>query len=57
MTFDPTFLSSFVLVLTGFGGAFLAALWIALVIWTYRDIRARVVIHWCIFFRRYWSRC
>ena len=40
MTFDPTFLSSFVLVLTGFGGAFLAALWIALVIWTYRDIRA-----------------
>lgn len=41
MTFDPTFLSNFVLVLTGFGGAFLAALWIALVIWTYRDIRAR----------------
>lgn len=29
------------LVLTAFGGAFLAALWIALVIWTYRDIRAR----------------
>jgi RNA polymerase subunit RPABC4/transcription elongation factor Spt4 len=41
MPFDPTFLSNFLLVLTAFGGAFLAALWIALVIWTYRDIRAR----------------
>src|SRR5512147_2567050 len=41
MTFDPTFVSNFLLVLTGFGGAFLAALWIALVVWTYRDIRAR----------------
>ena len=41
MTFDPTFVSNLLLVLTGFGGAFLAALWIALVIWTYRDIRTR----------------
>ncbi len=41
MSFDPTFLSNLLLVLTAFGGAFLAALWIALVIWTYRDIRAR----------------
>jgi RNA polymerase subunit RPABC4/transcription elongation factor Spt4 len=41
MTFDPTFLSNLLLVLTAFGGAFLAALWIALVIWTYRDIRSR----------------
>ena len=41
MPFDPTLLSNFLLVLTAFGGAFLAALWIALVIWTYRDIRAR----------------
>ncbi|MBI2758087.1 MAG: zinc ribbon domain-containing protein [Chloroflexi bacterium] len=41
MPLDPTFLSNFLLVLTGFGGAFVAALWIALVIWTYRDIRAR----------------
>src|SRR5512132_4031906 len=41
MTFDPTFLSNIILVLTGFGGAFLAALWISLVIWTYRDIRTR----------------
>ena len=41
MPLDPSFLSSIVLVLTAFGGAFLAALWIALVIWTYRDIRSR----------------
>ena len=41
MTFDPTFLSNFFLILTGFGGAFIAALWIALIIWTYRDIRSR----------------
>ncbi len=41
MSFDPAFLSNLVLVLTAFGGAFLAALWIALIIWTYRDIRSR----------------
>ncbi|GAB4545063.1 MAG: hypothetical protein Fur002_18880 [Anaerolineales bacterium] len=41
MNFDPVFLSSLTLALTAFGGAFLAALWISLVIWTYRDIRAR----------------
>ncbi|GAB4421091.1 MAG: zinc ribbon domain-containing protein [Anaerolineales bacterium] len=41
MNFDPNFLSNLILVLTGFGGAFLAALWIALVIWTYRDVRGR----------------
>ena len=41
MNFDPTFLSNLILLLTGFVGAFLAALWIALVIWTYRDIRGR----------------
>jgi RNA polymerase subunit RPABC4/transcription elongation factor Spt4 len=41
MTFDPTFLSNLILVLTAFGGAFLAALWVSLVIWTYRDIRSR----------------
>jgi RNA polymerase subunit RPABC4/transcription elongation factor Spt4 len=41
MTFDPIFLSSLTLVLTAFGGAFLVALWVSLVIWTYRDIRAR----------------
>jgi RNA polymerase subunit RPABC4/transcription elongation factor Spt4 len=41
MTLDPSFLSNFFLVLTGFGGAFLAALWVSLVVWTYRDIRNR----------------
>jgi len=41
MNFDPTFLSNLLLVLTAFGGAFLAALWIALIIWTFRDIRTR----------------
>jgi RNA polymerase subunit RPABC4/transcription elongation factor Spt4 len=41
MTFDPTFLSSAMLVLVGFGGAFLTALWISLIVWTYRDIRSR----------------
>jgi len=41
MTFDPTFLSNLVLILTAFGGAFLAALWVSLVVWTYRDIRRR----------------
>ena len=41
MTLDPTFLSSLTLVLTGLAGAFLVALWLALVIWTYRDMRSR----------------
>jgi len=41
MTFDPSFLSDFMLILTAWGGAFLAALWLSLIVWTYRDIRAR----------------
>ena len=41
MTFDPVFLSSLTLVLTAFGGAFLIALWVSLIVWTYRDMRAR----------------
>ncbi len=41
MTLDPTFLSSLTLVLTGLAGAFLVALWVALVVWTYRDMRSR----------------
>jgi RNA polymerase subunit RPABC4/transcription elongation factor Spt4 len=41
MILDPTFLSGFTLILTGFTGAFLAALWVAAVIWTFRDIRSR----------------
>lgn len=41
MIFDPAYISNLVLVLTGFGGAFLAALWLSLIIWTYRDIKSR----------------
>jgi len=41
MSFDPSYLGNFMLFLTAWGGAFLAALWFSLVIWTYRDIRAR----------------
>ena len=41
MTFDPSFISNFMLILTAWGGAFLAALWLSLIVWTYRDIRAR----------------
>lgn len=41
MSFDPSSLSNFVLILTAWGGAFIAALWLSLVIWAYRDIRMR----------------
>ncbi len=41
MTFDPVFLANLTLVLTAFAGAFLVALWVSLVVWTYRDIRSR----------------
>lgn len=41
MTFDTSFLSNFMLILTAWGGAFLAALWLSLIVWTYRDIRSR----------------
>ncbi len=41
MTFDPTQLRTFVLILAAWSAAFLAALWLSLVIWTYRDIRNR----------------
>lgn len=41
MTFDPTTLSTIVLVAIAFAAAFLSALWLSLIIWTYRDIRRR----------------
>jgi RNA polymerase subunit RPABC4/transcription elongation factor Spt4 len=41
MTFDPSAFSNVILILTAWGGAFVAALWLSLVIWTYRDIRGR----------------
>src|SRR4030067_106737 len=41
MTFDPASLTIILLILTAWGAAFLAALWLSLVIWTFRDIRSR----------------
>jgi hypothetical protein len=41
MIFDPSTLSNFLVILTIWGGAFVAALWLSLAIWTFRDIRAR----------------
>jgi RNA polymerase subunit RPABC4/transcription elongation factor Spt4 len=41
MTFDPTSLTGLAIIITAFGGAFIAALWLSLVVWTYRDIRSR----------------
>ncbi len=41
MTFDPSALSSFVLLAAAFGAAFVAALWLSLIFWAYRDIRSR----------------
>ena len=41
MDFDPTSLSNFMLFIAAWGGAFIAALWLSLVIWSYRDIRQR----------------
>jgi RNA polymerase subunit RPABC4/transcription elongation factor Spt4 len=42
MSFDPGFLNDFLLIATALGAAFLAALWLSLIVWTYRDIRNRV---------------
>ena len=41
MPFDPTSLSSIVRILVAWGAAFVVALWLSLIIWTYRDIRTR----------------
>jgi RNA polymerase subunit RPABC4/transcription elongation factor Spt4 len=41
MTFDPSILSNFFLIAVGFGTAFIVALWLSLIIWTFRDIRSR----------------
>lgn len=41
MSFDPIQLSNVFLILTAWSGAFLAAFWLSLIIWTYRDIRSR----------------
>lgn len=41
MDLEPTSLSNFMLFTAAWGGAFIAALWLSLVIWSYRDIRQR----------------
>jgi len=41
MIFDPTYLSSFAMLGMAFAAAFLAALWLSLIFWTYRDIKRR----------------
>jgi RNA polymerase subunit RPABC4/transcription elongation factor Spt4 len=41
MTVNLESLTDFILVLSAFFGAFLSALWLSMVIWTFRDMRAR----------------
>jgi RNA polymerase subunit RPABC4/transcription elongation factor Spt4 len=41
MTLDTSALSNLVLIGTAFAAAFAVALWLSLVVWTYRDIRVR----------------
>lgn len=41
MATSPFSLNSILLLLTAWGAAFLVALWLSLIIWTYRDISAR----------------
>ena len=41
MNFDPAVLKQISMIGTGFAAAFLAALWLSLIFWTFRDIRSR----------------
>jgi RNA polymerase subunit RPABC4/transcription elongation factor Spt4 len=41
MPIDPTSLGNLALILSAWGGAFIAALWLSMIFWTYRDIRNR----------------
>ena len=41
MNINPSALSTLLYLFTGFGAAFIIALWIGLVIWTWRDIKNR----------------
>lgn len=38
---DPSAISNLILFLSAWGGAFLVALWLSLIFWTFRDIRKR----------------
>lgn len=39
--FDPSTINNWISILTIWGGAFIAAFWLSLGVWTYRDVRAR----------------
>jgi len=39
---DPTTLNNLVTAISAWGAAFLAALWLSLIYWTYRDAKARL---------------
>lgn len=41
MTVDPRTISNLIMLLTAWGAAFLVALWVSLIFWTYRDVRTR----------------
>lgn len=41
MNFDLSSMNSYVLIATAFAAAFLATLWVSLIIWTIRDVRRR----------------
>lgn len=41
MPIDPSSFSEYLQYIIGFSAAFLAALWLSLIFWTYRDIRSR----------------
>ncbi len=41
MNINPSALSTLLYIATGFGAAFMVALWIGLIIWTWRDIKSR----------------
>ena len=41
MPLNPTSLSNILLILAAWGAAFLTALWLSLIVWTYRDVRRR----------------
>jgi predicted RNA-binding Zn-ribbon protein involved in translation (DUF1610 family) len=41
MTVDPQTLSNLIMLLAAWGAAFLVALWVSLIFWTYRDVRTR----------------
>jgi RNA polymerase subunit RPABC4/transcription elongation factor Spt4 len=41
MAFDPSSFRNLMLIVSAWGMAFIAALWLSLVIWTYQDIRRR----------------